>query len=85
MKRVSYYERKPRLDIVKEKLWALIREFPGLTYDEIHMRFASKYGFFAKTDNRLRDLRQEGRAIAIQDTEKGLLVWHGLIKNAGSE
>lgn len=79
--RLDYEERRPRLDANKEKVWTLIREFPGLTYDEVHVRFAVKYGFFAKTDNRLRELRAEGRAIAIPDQNKGgLLVWHGLIK-----
>ena len=71
----NYRELRPKLDRTREKVYAVIVEHPGLTYEQIHEAFIKKYGFRAKTDNRVRELFKDKRVVKIKETD-GYLHWY---------
>lgn len=70
----SFEEKAAEFAKVRALIQKIVKAQPGLTVEEISKQFLLNYGFLPRIDNRLREARQLGYVLSIEDGNR--LRWY---------
>jgi len=71
----DYAALRPKLNVIKERVYQIILDRQGLTYFEILDEYVRRFRHKAHTDPRIRELFAEGRIIKVQGEDRLLHWW----------
>ncbi|MHA1829077.1 MAG: hypothetical protein ACTSX6_10580 [Candidatus Heimdallarchaeaceae archaeon] len=77
--RRDYRKLRPKLNRVRERVYQIILDKPGLTYAEIAREYERRYRHHALTGNRIRELFKEKRVIKVMGAD-GYLHWYPRVR-----